>query len=183
MSTMTRLLQRNQDFAANHEDRGLGKMPRLNLVVLCCADPRVDPAPLLGLEDGDAVVLRNLGGRVTPEVERQLAVIGAMTRMLGDASAPPLELAIVHHADCGTESLAAPERRAKMAQASGVDAPLLASLAIADHRTSLIDDIARLERSKLVPSDLIVSAHLHELTTGRLEQVVDPAPLRDRLAS
>src|SRR5260370_14552434 len=66
MSTLDTLLERNHEFAAHRFVAGLPMRPSLRTLIISCADPRVDPVHLLGLEPGEAVVLRNVGGRVTP---------------------------------------------------------------------------------------------------------------------
>ena len=69
-------LERNRVFAAERGQEGAVVFPRLGLFVITCLDPRVDPAHFLGLCLGDAVVVRNVGGRVTPEVINDVAFIG-----------------------------------------------------------------------------------------------------------
>ena len=111
------LLTRNADFAASGTHEGLTPMPRHQAMIITCMDGRIDPAHLLQLELGDALVMRNGGGRVNDDVIHEVAFIGAVTDlMLGDA-APPYEVAIVHHTGCGTGLLADPGcRRAWVAR-------------------------------------------------------------------
>jgi carbonic anhydrase len=116
MSDVTTLLERNRRFAADFSEGDLAIRPRLSTVVLTCLDARVDPAHLLGLELGDAVVLRNAGGRITPAVLRDLAVLGFLAGRLPGNAAAQLELAIIHHTDCGAAQLS-PDRVATEAVA------------------------------------------------------------------
>ena len=175
------LLDRNREFAASYDAQTLEKRPLLSMVVLTCADPRVDPAHFLGLRLGDAVVLRNLGGRVTPEIEQALAVLGVMAKQFAQAGSPPLELAIIHHTDCGAEGFADPERRSQLSRASGLDEEKLQALAISNHHSSLADDIERLRESKLVPDALVVSASIYDVKTGVVRQVVNATAIREEV--
>ena len=96
-------LERNRVFAAEGGHRGAVVFPRLGLFVVTCLDPRVDPAHFLGLSLGDAVVVRNVGGRVTPEVINDVAFIGQIAEnVLPDG--PLFEVAVIHHTQCGSGS-------------------------------------------------------------------------------
>ncbi len=177
MSDLKTLFDRNRQFAANFEHGKLAILPRLSTAVLACLDARSDPAHFLGLEVGDAVVLRNTGGRVTANVERDLAVLWFLASRLAGGRGPELELAIIQHTDCGMERFANPHVRRGASQGIGVEESDLDTMAIADHETSLHGDIERLRRSDLVPGGLIVSGHLYDVDNGQLRQIVNSAPL------
>ena len=94
--------------------------PRLRLFVITCLDPRVDPAHFLGLSLGDAMVVRNGGGRVTPEVINGVAFIGQIAEnFLPDG--PLFEVAVIHHTQCGSGALADATFRRRYAQRIGAD--------------------------------------------------------------
>ncbi len=177
MSDLETLYERNQGFARTFDQGDLPILPRHPTIVLTCLDARVDPAHFLGLELGDTLVLRNAGGRVTDDVEQSLALLWGLGRLVGGDRAPELALAIVHHTDCGLERLAAAGPRQALAQSTGLAPEVLERLAISDHEASLRTDIERLRASDLVPSQLEVSAHLYDVTSGRMTQLVGPAPL------
>ncbi len=177
MSDLDTLYDRNEGFARNFDQGNLPILPRRATVILTCVDSRVDPAHFLGLELGDALVLRNSGVRVTDDVEQGVALLSGMTRLVAGDRASGLSLAIVHHTDCGLERIAAPGPRKTLGQSTGLEAGLLETLAISDHEVSLMDDIERLRASDLVPPELVVSAHLYDVTSGRMSQVAPPAPL------
>ncbi|MCZ6668197.1 MAG: hypothetical protein O6932_05975 [Gammaproteobacteria bacterium] len=139
----------------------------------------MDPAHFLGLELGDTLVLRNSGGRVTDDVEQDVALLSGMTRLVACDRAPGLSLAIVHHTDCGLERIAAPGPRQALSQSTGLEPEVLETLAISNHEASLMDDIERLRKSDLVPPELVVSAHLYDVKSGRVSQVAPPAPLNE----
>ena len=115
-------LRRNRAFAAAGGHQGAVVFPSLRLFVITCLDPRVDPAHFLGLGLSDAVVLRNVGGRVTPEVINDVAFIGQMTEsVLRDG--PLFEVAVIHHTQCGTGALADETFRHRYAERIGVALP------------------------------------------------------------
>ncbi len=88
-----------------------------------------------------------------------------------------LSLAIVHHTDCGLERIAAPGPRQALSKNTGLESEVLERLAISDHEASFRADIERLRDSDLIPSELEVSAHLYDVTSGRMTQVVSPTHL------
>ncbi len=177
MSDLDTLYEHNQGFARTFDQGDLPILPRRSTIVLTCVDSRVDPAHFFGLELGDALVLRNTGGRVTDDVEQGVALLSGMTRLVAGDRAPGLSLAIVHHTDCGLEKIAAPGPRHALRQNTGLELAVLETLAISDHKASLMDDIERLRASDLVPPELVVSAHLYDVRSGRVSRVVPPAPL------
>src|SRR5262245_64537974 len=97
------LVRRNAAFAATGAFAGLPFPTSDTLAVLGCVDSRVDPSDVLGLELGEGVVMRNIGGRITPAALREWALLGR----LGEAQAPGGHLVILHHTDCGILHLAA----------------------------------------------------------------------------
>src|ERR1700691_2554243 len=122
MTRMTPLLERNERFASNYTALELG-VPTAQLLVVTCLDHRVDPAIVLGLRLGDAPVIRNAGGRVTPAVVDDLAYLACVAGELfggQDAADTLFEVAIVHHTQCGTGFLADPSYRHRAAEATGI---------------------------------------------------------------
>src|SRR5207245_1968628 len=124
-------LERNHAFAAAGGHEGAVVFPNLRLFVITCLDPRVDPAHFLGLELSDAMVVRNVGGRVTPEVINNIAFIGQITEnVLPDG--PLFEVAVIHHTQCGTAALADDTFRRRYAQRIGAAESTLRDHAILD---------------------------------------------------
>ncbi len=171
MSDLPALLQRNKEFAADFRHGDLPIRPRLSTIVLTCLDARVDPAHVLGLEPGDALVIRNAGGRVTPEVEHDIAILGFLAQGMAGGG-PPLEVMIMHHTDCGAERFADPDVRKAASSSLGFDESRLEAMAIGDHSQSLRDDVARLRNAGRMPDGLAVSGHLYDVRTGGISQVV-----------
>ena len=183
MSEINAFYDRNHRFAVDFDQADLAIRPRFSTVILTCIDARVDPAHFLDLKLGDAVVLRNPGGRVTEAVERELAILCAIANQVTNGQPPEFSLAIVHHSDCGLERLANRQGQQAISQRSRVDLAVVESLGIADHNQSLVDDVDRLRHSELMPDELVVSGHLYNVTSGRMNQVVAPTPLREAVAA
>ena len=171
MTDLETLYARNREFASCFHYREQPGGLDLSTVILTCVDPRICPAQFMKLDPGEAFVIRNPGGRVTPDVERNVTILAALAKDGPGKDASPFELIIVHHTDCGMEALADGERRRELCARSGLDEQQLMNLAIADHRESLRADIARLRESPLVPAELIVSGHIYDIETGALTQL------------
>src|SRR5438874_6297418 len=97
-------LERNRAFAAAGGHQGAVVFPNLRLFVITCLDPRVDPAHFLGLELSEAIVVRNVGGRVTPEVINNVAFINQLAESFLPEG-PLFEVAVIHHTQCETGAL------------------------------------------------------------------------------
>src|ERR1700742_1905360 len=128
---METALQRNTAFAAAGGHEGAVVFPTLRLFVIACLDPRVDPAHVLGLGMSDAMVVRNVGGRVTPEVINDVAFIGQIAEnVLPDG--PLFEVAVIHHTQCGAGALADDTFRHTYAERIGVEESGLRDHAVVD---------------------------------------------------
>jgi len=171
MSNMNPLVKRNQTFAATGAHQGLTPIPAHQLVVVTCMDGRVDPAHFLGLELGDALVIRNAGGRVTSDVVQEIAFIGAVTDMMLGDNAEPFEVAVIHHTGCGSGVLANPEFRAMLVDRTGADDQALANSAVTDPVKSVSHDVELLSQSPLLPARASVSGHVYDVETGILTSV------------
>jgi len=175
MSNFTTLAHRNRAFA----DRGghlalTSVMPRIPVFVITCLDPRTDPASFLGIEPGDAPVVRNAGGRVTDEVINDVAFIASLAKAMGaDGAGDPLEVAVVHHTKCGTGFLADPHFRSTFAARSGLDEELLAAAAVLDPEATVRLDVARLVASPRIAEPIVVSGHVYDLDTGVVTTVIE----------
>jgi carbonic anhydrase len=145
--------------------------------LVTCLDPRVDPAAFLGVELGDAPVIRNAGGRVTEAVIDDIAFIGYVARtMIPDG--PLFEVAVVHHTGCGTGFLADAGFRSAFAARTGLDEAVLAAEAVVDPAATVRADVERLLSSPKVPPQISVSGHVYDLQTGLVTTIVDPSQPR-----
>ena len=165
------LLERNRPFAQTFTGGELPIQPRFGQLVLSCIDARADPAHYLGLEVGDALVMRTLGGRVTDGAEQDIAVLANLITLMFGSDGPLLDVLIVHHTDCGLERLADEGRRHRISQISGIDGGVFDALAIHDHDAALETDVLRLRNSKMLPKGVTVSGYLYHHASGELTQV------------
>jgi carbonic anhydrase len=174
-STMTPLLERNEQFARTYTPVPFG-LPAAQVIVVTCLDHRVDPAITLGLKLGDAPVLRNAGGRVTQPVIEEIAFLAFLGRRLSGGQLTDdrrFEVAVIHHTQCGTGFLADPGFRREASEATGVDEAALGASAVGDPRATVSTDVERLLASPLLPPKMGVSGHVYDLETGRVTTVVD----------
>jgi len=174
MSNTTTLLNRNRQFANDFSGADLPVLPKLRTVVLTCGDARVDPAHVLGLELGDAVVIRNNGGRVTQEVVAELAAMSFMVAKMDGEQRGPFEVVIIQHTQCGAERFADPGFQKVLKEYVGVD---VSSTAIADHELSLQEDVERLRNAPEVPGYIVVSGFIYDVKHGHVREVIAPAAL------
>jgi carbonic anhydrase len=175
MTRMTPLLERNEQFARTYTPVALG-LPAAQVVVVTCLDHRVDPAIVLGLRLGDAPVIRNAGGRVTPAVIDDLAYLAFLAGQLfgGQLEDDRLfEVAVIHHTQCGTGFLADPGFLRQAAEATGVSEAALEASAVADPHATVRADVERLLKSDLLSPKVSVSGHVYDIATGRVTTVLD----------
>jgi carbonic anhydrase len=164
-------LARNRTFAAAGGHHGGVVFPRLGLFVITCLDPRVDPARFLGLRLSDATVVRNVGGRVTPQVIDEVAFIGQIAEsLLPDG--PLFEVAVIHHTQCGAGALADDAFRRRYAERVGADESTLRDRAVVDPAVTVGTDVERLRHAAAVPARVGVSGHVYDVTTGLVETIV-----------
>ena len=179
MADVQTLVDRNVEFARGFDQGDLAILPRLSTLVLTCVDARVDPALILGLELGDAVVIRNVGGRVTDEVIEHIAILQALGNALAGGESFPLEVAIVHHNDCGASRFSNPKLKQMLGEATGTGEAAIERLAISDPHTSVADDIDRLRGASTLPDHIVVAGYVYDVTDGHLRETFAPASLRE----
>jgi carbonic anhydrase len=176
MTKMTPLLERNERFARTYTPAALG-LPAAQVIIVSCLDHRVDPAIVLGLQLGDAPVIRNAGGRVTQAVIDDIAFLAFLAEQLSGgqlAAGGLVEVAVVHHTQCGTGLLADPGFRHRAAAATGLSEAALEASAVTDPHTTVKTDVERLLTSPLIPPAVTVSGHVYDLATGRVTTTIDP---------
>src|SRR5215813_13604011 len=172
MTRMTPLLERNEQFARTYTPLALGPAAAQMLIVTCL-DHRVDPAIVLGLRLGDAPVIRNAGGRITPAVIEDIAFLAG--QLFGGEVAPDrlFVVAVIHHTQCGTGFLADPSFRHQAAEATGLSEAALEASAVADPHTTVKADVERLLTSPLLSPKVSVSGHVYDVATGRVTTTLD----------
>ena len=137
--------------------------PRRKLAVLTCMDARLDPARLLGLEEGDAHVIRNAGGLVTDDTLRSLAI---SQNLLGTE-----EVVLIKHTDCGMLTISDEEFADRLESETG-SRPEWRAPALSDLEQGVRDGIDRIRRSPFIPRTDRVRGFVYEVETGRLREVV-----------
>jgi len=175
MTRLTPLLERNEQFARDYTPVPLGP-PTAQVLIITCLDHRVDPAIVLGLSLGEAPVIRNAGGRVTPSVIEDIAYLAFLAEQLfaGQVAADRLlEVAVIHHTQCGTSLLGDPGFRHKAAGATGLSEAALEASAVIDPHVTVKADVERLLTSPLLSPKVSVSGHVYDIATGRVTTTVD----------
>jgi carbonic anhydrase len=167
-------LERNHAFVAAGGHQGAVMFPNLRLFVITCLDPRTDPAHFLGLELSDAVVVRNVGGRVTPEVVNDIAFIGQIAEtVLPDG--PLFEVAVIHHTQCGAGALADDAFRHAYAQRIGAHESGQRERAVLDPGATVTSDVERLRAAPAIPARVSVSGHVYDVSTGVVDTILSAA--------
>ncbi|MFE5136271.1 carbonic anhydrase [Streptomyces fagopyri] len=171
MGVVETLTDRNAEFAKNGFTEGLRMMPALKTIVIGCVDPRVDPAAVLGAEQGEIAAIRNVGGRVTPRTLMELVMLRKVTQAAGADLGPGWELVVLHHTQCGIGLLA--DQPELLADYFGTDAAGLPAQAVGDARAAVAHDVAAL-RAESRLEGVRVSGLVYDVETGRVETVVEP---------
>ena len=179
MASIDPLLRRNEDFAASGAYEGVSIVAKHPVYVITCLDPRTDPSAFLELELGDAMVIRNAGGRVSPDVLKDLAYICYLSTTLVPGG-PRFEVAVVHHTQCGTRFLAGETFRRRFAELIGGDAAALAAEAVTDPEQTVRFDVELLRSATVLPDTITVSGHVYDVTTGLVRTIVPAAPVHPR---
>ncbi len=184
MSTLDSLLERNKDFAARQSAAGTlmpslpNATPNLRAIIIGCADMRVDPAHLLGLKPGEALVLRNIGGRITPVLLQELGMLGRIGQVMGKIAGGGGEfhLIVLHHTDCGITRLEGdPPMLAHYFQ---IEEANVEKKTVTDPCAAVVGDVALLRTIPALPGQWLVSGLVYDVATGLVEIVVPTAPIR-----
>ncbi len=162
MSVIDDLVANNRAFADSLPDRHLDLRPSRQLAIVTCMDSRLDIFQAMGLLDGEAHVLRNAGGVITDDVIRSLAV---SQRRLGTRA-----VMLIHHTDCGMESLTDDGFRAELQEATGM-APRFAIESFTDVDADLRQSILRVRRSGFLLHKEDVRGFVYDVYTNQLREV------------
>ncbi len=166
MDTIDELIANNRAFADVVPDRHLDVRPSRRLAIVTCMDSRLDVFAALGLGDGEAHVLRNAGGVITDDAIRSLAI---SQRRLGTR-----EVMLIHHTDCGMQSITDDGFRAELMEATGV-APAFAIESFSDVDANVSQSILRVRRSEFLPHRDAVRGFVYDVETHRLREIVPTA--------
>jgi carbonic anhydrase len=163
MSNTDELLNNNESYVAEFGDKAeLPLPPALKTAVVACMDARLNVYGALGLNEGDAHVIRNAGGVVTDDAVRSLAI---SQRLLGTE-----EIILIHHTDCGMLTFHDDDFKDSIEQDTGIRPPWAAE-AFGDLDADIKQSIARIKASPFIPRKDAVRGFVYEVETGKLREV------------
>src|SRR6266542_3975614 len=164
MAEFDTCLKANRTYAATFVEGNLPMPPGRQVAVLTCMDARLHPEKFLGLDLGDAHMIRNAGGRASDDAIRSLVI----SQRLLDTK----EIIVIHHTDCGMLTFTNEQLAAKISQDLGVDVSGRDFLPFADLEQSVRDDVATLRASPLIPKHIPSGGAIDDVKTGQLLPVV-----------
>jgi carbonic anhydrase len=162
MSVTEELLQNNEAYADSFEKGDLPLPPGRGVAVVACMDARLDVHKILGLEEGDAHVIRNAGGVITDDEIRSLTI---SQRLLGTR-----EIILIHHTDCGMLTFSDDELKAQIHEEVGMK-PHFSMESFSDLEEDVRQSGARIQASPFIPYKESVRGFIYEVETGRLREV------------
>jgi carbonic anhydrase len=183
MNYFDSMLERNKDFSAQQSAASTlmpslpRALPNVRAIVIGCADMRVDPAHVLGIKPGEAVIIRNIGGRVTPGLLEQLALLGRIGEVAGaiPGGGGEFHIIVLHHTDCGSTRLVGdPDKLAHYFQ---IPEGEVKRKSVPDPRAAVAVDVATLRAVPALPGKWLISGLVYDVATGLVEVVVSPAPI------
>lgn len=163
MSNTDELLKNNERYAAGFDKGITPRPPARGVAVVACMDARLHVSAILGLEVGDAHIIRNAGGVVTDDVIRSLVI---SQRLLGTK-----EIILIHHSDCGMLTFSDDDVKAQIKADTGIRPPFSLE-AFPDVEDDVRQSIARVKASPFIPHRDSVRGFVYDVTTGRLNEVV-----------
>jgi carbonic anhydrase len=162
MTVTDEFLKNNERYSAGFGKGDLAMPPAKRVAIVACMDARLDPARALGLEEGDAHVIRNAGGVVTDDAIRSLAI---SQRLLGTK-----EIVLIHHSDCGMLTFSDDEVKSQIEQDTSIRPPF-ALESFSDVDADVRQSIARITASPFIPDKSCVRGFVYDVKTGRLREV------------
>jgi carbonic anhydrase len=178
-SKLTPYLDYNAQFATTDAKQQVPAIPFIpfkQLYLITCIDPRVEPAAVLGAQLGEAIVARNIGGRVTAAVIKDLAwILHLHEHKTPDADW--FEIAVIHHTDCGSGLFADDELRHGYAECGGWDNDTALAMAVLEPAKTVRADVDKLRSApELQPTldNVKIGGYVYDLDTGRITTVVEP---------
>ena len=164
MSLIDELLLNNARYADNFDKGELPAPPARKLAVVACMDARLDPHRILGLEEGDAHVIRNAGGVVSDDVIRSLVI---SQRLLGTR-----EIVLIHHTDCGMLTFRDDDVKDTIEADTGLR-PAFALEAFRDLEGNVRQSMARIRVNPFIPHKDQLRGFVYDCATGQLDEVTD----------
>lgn len=162
MSVIDELLDNNARYVDTFDKGDVPLPPGRNLAIVACMDARLDPHRMLGLEEGDAHVIRNAGGVVSDDAIRSIVI---SQRLLGTR-----EIMLIHHTDCGMLTFRDDDVKDSIEADTGLR-PSFALEAFGDLDQDIRQSIARIKASPFVPNKDHIRGFVYDCATGRLKEV------------
>ncbi|MGH8900134.1 MAG: beta-class carbonic anhydrase [Egibacteraceae bacterium] len=162
MSATDQFLENNDAYAAVFDKGDLPMPPGSKVAVLACMDARLNVYGILGLQEGQAHVIRNAGGVATDDAIRSLLI---SQRLLGTE-----EIILIHHTDCGMLTFSDDDVKAQVQADCGIK-PTFALEAFSDLEDDVRQSIARIKASPFIPHKNSIRGFVYDVTTGRLNEV------------
>jgi len=169
MSVTEDLLRNNESYAKSFTKGSLALPPAKGVAVLACMDARLDVHKILGLQEGEAHVIRNAGGVATDDAIRSLTI---SQRLLGTT-----EIILIHHTDCGMVTFKDDDVKAKIEKEVGIR-PAFALEAFPSAEEDVKQSIARIEASPFIPNKKNIRGFVYDVKSGRLNEVRATAGVR-----
>jgi carbonic anhydrase len=163
MSVTDQLLANAEAYAATFDKGDLPLPPAKQIAIVACMDARLNPYGLLGLQEGDAHVIRNAGGVITQDELRSLAI---SQRLLGTK-----EIVLIHHTDCGMLTFTEDEFKATILADTGIK-PSWSTEAFSDLDIDVRQSMARIMAEPSIPLKDSVRGFVYDVATGTLREVV-----------
>ena len=162
MSVTDELVCNNQTYAGSFKKGDLPLPPAKHVAVLACMDARLDVHKILGLQEGDAHIIRNAGGAATDDAIRSLAI---SQRLLGTK-----EIILIHHTDCGMLTFHDDDLKRKIEEETGIR-PAFALEAFTNLDDDVKQSIARIKASPFIPNKSSVRGFVYDVRSGKLNEV------------
>lgn len=162
MSVTDELLRNNEEYVRSFDKGELPLPPGKGVAVVACMDARLNVYGMLGLEEGDAHVIRNAGGVITDDEIRSLTI---SQRLLGTC-----EILLIHHTDCGMLTFTDDEVKGQIQEDVGIK-PDFALESFSDLEEDVRQSVARVEASPFIPHKESIRGFVYEVETGRLREV------------
>jgi carbonic anhydrase len=162
VSTTDELLRNAQAYTDSFDKGDLPLPPARKVAVLACMDARLNPYGILGLQEGDAHVIRNAGGVVTDDAIRSLAI---SQRLLGTE-----EIILIHHTGCGMLTFSDDEFKRSIQDEVGIK-PTWSAEAFGELEEDVRQSVARIQASPFIPRKDSIRGFVYEVETGRLREV------------
>lgn len=179
MNVIETLTRRNEVFARTRFSTDIKIMPSMKTMIIGCVDPRVDPVDILGLELGEAAVIRNVGGRIFPSTLQTMGMLRVVAKASGGEFGTGWNLIVLHHTDCGINCVAHSPELAKHFNVAQAD---LDGLAVTDPYRSVAVDVAALKANPQLPGGFLVTGLVYDVATGQVKVVVPSSLLHPESA-